>query len=124
MHYVSGGPSTAATTSSFSAALPSSSFPTSASASGAGAGQPPYIKIKIYDRATDDLIAIRVHPAVSHDELFEKVRARLGPEVQVLRYRTGMGAGAGGAYRELKDDRELREWIKTEDQKLVLYAEQ
>ncbi|WVW81963.1 hypothetical protein I302_103966 [Kwoniella bestiolae CBS 10118] len=97
------------------------------SANSAGGGQPPYIKIKIYDRATDDLIAIRVHPSVSHSELFEKVRARLGPNVNMLRYRSSMDGQAGGngqGYRELRDDRELREWLRAEDQKLVLYAEQ
>lgn len=117
-HYVSGGPSTAAT---------SSSFRGPSSASVPFSGQPPYVKIKIYDRATDDLIAIRVHPNVSHSELFEKVRARLGPEVNVLRYRASMNAGSNGAgagYREIRDDRELKEWMRTEDQKLVLYAEQ
>ncbi|WVF66185.1 hypothetical protein IAT40_000925 [Kwoniella sp. CBS 6097] len=121
-HYVSGGPSTGATSSSWGmGAAPSSasSIPTPS------AGQPPYIKIKIYDRATDDLIAIRVHPSVTHAELFEKVRARLGSNVSALRYRTGMEGGGGGqGYKELRDDRELREWMRTEDQKLVLYAEQ
>ncbi|WWC66690.1 uncharacterized protein I206_100594 [Kwoniella pini CBS 10737] len=87
-------------------------------------GQPPYIKIKIYDRATDDLIAIRVHPSVSHSELFEKVRARLGPNISLLRYRSSMDGGNGNSgYRELKDDQELRDWMRAEDQKLVLYAE-
>jgi len=27
-------------------------------------------------------------------------------------------------YREIRDDRELKDWLRTEDQKLVLYAEQ
>ncbi|WWC85948.1 uncharacterized protein L201_000818 [Kwoniella dendrophila CBS 6074] len=95
------------------------------SASGGG-GQPPYIKIKIYDRATDDLIAIRVHPSVTHSELFEKVRARLGPNVNLLRYRSSMDGGAANnqGYKDLTDDRELRDWMRIEDQKLVLYAEQ
>lgn len=117
-HYVSGGMSTATTS------YPSWGAPTSASVP--LAGQPPYVKIKIYDRATDDLIAIRVHPNVSHTELLEKVRARLGPEVSLLRYRASMAGGANGAlgYREIRDDRELKDWLRTEDQKLVLYAEQ
>jgi bud emergence protein 1 len=100
------------------------STPTSAGPGPSAGQQPSYIKIKIYDRTTDDLIAIRVHPSVSHAELFDKVRARLGPDIQVLRYRTGMAGGAGGAYKDLRDDRELREWLRIEDQKLVLYAEQ
>ncbi|KAL7418851.1 bud emergence protein 1 [Cryptotrichosporon argae] len=85
----------------------------------AGGGQPPYIKIKIYDRATDDLIAIRVHPHVSHAELLDKVRGRLGAGVHALRCRTGMGG-----YGDVADDRALADWLRTEDQKLVLYAEQ
>ncbi|KAK4686861.1 bud emergence protein 1, partial [Tremellales sp. Uapishka_1] len=84
---------------------------------------PPYIKIKIYDRATDDLIAIRVHPSVSHAELFEKVRARLGNEISSLRYRTSMSQ-AQPQYRELRDEQDLKVWLGAEDQKLVLYAEQ
>lgn len=116
-HYTSGGPSTAvSTTSSFTAPQPSAGPPS--------AGQPPYVKIKIYDRATDDLIALRVHPNVTHAQLFEKVRARLGSEVNVLRYRTSMAGPGGGTYREIANDKELTTWMRTEDQKLVLYAEQ
>ncbi|WVR03491.1 hypothetical protein IAU60_000482 [Kwoniella sp. DSM 27419] len=117
---ISAGPNTAGSSWTHHAG-PSSA--TSASAP-AASGQPPYIKIKIYDRATDDLIAIRVHPSVSHSELFEKVRARLGPGVTMLRYRTSMDGAGGQGYRELRDDRELKEWMRAEDQKLVLYAEQ
>lgn len=117
--YVSGGFPTATTSSSWDAPH-AGSVPVPS--------QPPYVKIKIYDRATDDLIAIRVHPNVTHFELFEKVRARLGAEVNLLRYRTSMTGdgtnGAGQAYREIRDDRELKEWMRKEDQKLVLYAEQ
>lgn len=117
-------------------AAPNSAGPSTAasvSTNGGGANPPPYIKIKIYDRATDDLIAIRVHPDVNHADLFEKVRSRLGNEVRALRYRVGMGSGsgsgvnpgngAGGGYEELRDDEDLRWWLSKEDQKLVLYAE-
>lgn len=114
----SAGPSTGA----------SSSFSGPAGRASGGANPPPYIKIKIYDRSTDDLIAIRVHPDVNYTELFDKVRARLGNEITVLRYRTGMGSGVnpanGGGYEELRDDDELRWWLSKEDQKMVLYAEQ
>ena len=124
---------------------PPSSTPYSDSRSASGAGhtrapssaqnhsagptsQPPYVKIKVYDRSTDDLIALRVHPNISHVELFEKVRSRLGSEVSSLRYKTGMGSGVGanqqGGYREIRDDAELRDWMRGEDNKLVLYAEQ
>jgi bud emergence protein 1 len=116
-HYFSGGPSTGT---SFGAPSPVNRHQHSASQSQTQ-GQPPYVKIKIYDRATDDLIALRVHPHVSHAELFEKVRARLGSEVSVLRYRTSM---TQAGYKDIRDDAELRDWMRTEDQKLVLYAEQ
>lgn len=113
--------------------LPNSAGPHTAASTGTtgtsgGAGQPPYVKIKVYDRSTDDLIALRVHPNITHADLFEKVRSRLGTEVTSLRYRVGMGSGVGagpgqGGYREIKGDRELGEWMR-EDGKLVLYAEQ
>lgn len=112
------------------ASTPFSAGPSTASSAAGGGpgGAPAYIKIKIYDRSTDDLIAIRVHPDVNYSELMDKVRARLGSEVRALRYRTGMGSGVnngnGGGYEELRGDEELRWWLAKEDQKLVLYAEQ
>lgn len=83
-----------------------------------------FVKIKIYDRQTDDLIALRVHPAVTYAELLDKVRARLGPDVNTLLYRVGGGPVAEGPNRAIRDDRELADWIGVEDQRLVLYAEQ
>ncbi|XAO26546.1 hypothetical protein I312_105383 [Cryptococcus bacillisporus CA1280] len=123
-HYVSGGPSTANTTSSWGmgAGGPSNSTSVTTPSTAPQPGPPPYIKIKIYDRATDDLIAIRVHSAVTFAELSDKVRARLGPGVTMLRYRVSMDGGEG--YRELMDDKDLKSWLRTEGQKLVLYAEQ
>lgn len=94
--------------------------------SGSNANAPPisalnpqsaYVKIKIFDRATDDLIAIRVPPRVTHRQLMEKVRERLGNEVAVLRYRNSMT----GKFDELEEE-ELRHWLETAD-KLVLYAD-
>jgi bud emergence protein 1 len=121
--YLSGPLSTATTSSSWghppNSAASSSVPPPPPPAS----GQPPYVKIKIYDRATDDLIAIRVHPNVTYDELYEKVHARLGSTVSALRYKDA-SMGGGGGYREIRDDDELRDWMRIEDQKLVLYAEQ
>lgn len=122
-NYASGAPGTGTTSSSWGSVAPATTI-TSTQAPTPN-GQPPYIKIKIYDRVTDDLIAIRVHPSVTYDDLFDKVRARLGNEVNLLKYRTGMSpGGAQGGYREIRDDRDLREWMRAEDQKLVLYAEQ
>lgn len=80
--------------------------------------QTAFVKIKIFDRVADDLIAIRVHPKVSHDELMEKVQARLGGEVSVLKYRDSYKntlIGLGG-------DNDLREWMDGTD-KHVLYAD-
>ncbi|WVQ76286.1 hypothetical protein IAR50_005951 [Cryptococcus sp. DSM 104548] len=124
-HHVSGGPSTGGTASSWgmnNGPPSASAVPTTPGTAPQQSGPPPYIKIKIYDRATDDLIAIRVHSAVTYADLFEKVRARLGPGVSVLRYRVSMDGQEG--YRELRDDAELSGWLRTEGQKLVLYAEQ
>jgi bud emergence protein 1 len=86
-----------------------------------------FVKIKIYDRATDDIIALRVHPAVTYVELLDKVRARLGGSISVLQYRVGGGGGGGagsGPTRQIRDDRDLGEWMASEDQRLMLYAEQ
>ncbi|KIR30097.1 bud emergence protein 1 [Cryptococcus deuterogattii LA55] len=123
-HYVCGGPTTANTTSSWGmgAGGPSTSTSVTTPSTAPQPSPPPYIKIKIYDRATDDLIAIRVHSAVTFAELSDKVRARLGPGVTMLRYRISMDGGEG--YRELMDDKDLKSWLRTEGQKLVLYAEQ
>ncbi|KAF8911852.1 hypothetical protein CPB85DRAFT_1434659 [Mucidula mucida] len=79
--------------------------------------QTAFVKIKIFDRLSDDLIAIRVHPKVSHAELVEKVQTRLGGEVASLRYRNSNGEWAG-----LQDDRQLQMWIEGTD-KHVLYAD-
>jgi bud emergence protein 1 len=82
-------------------------------------GNPAFIKIKILDRNTDDMIAIRVPPRVTYDQLVEKVRDRLVAQVSRLQYRT---TGGAEAFRDVTDDRSLMEWLEKED-KLVLYAE-
>ncbi|KAL8281055.1 hypothetical protein RQP46_006413 [Phenoliferia psychrophenolica] len=56
-----------------------------------------FVKIKIFHRNTDDLIAIRVPPTVSHASLLEKVRERLGSDVVNLRYREEVGSQSGPA---------------------------
>jgi bud emergence protein 1 len=80
--------------------------------------QPAFVKIKIFDSVTDDLIAIRVHPRVTHAQLMEKVFSRLGGNVKNLKYRDS----AGGAFVELLDDDELRTWMETTGRH-VLYAD-
>ncbi|KAG1753722.1 uncharacterized protein EDB91DRAFT_413921 [Suillus paluster] len=84
----------------------------------AGNPQTAFVKIKIFDRVTDDLIAIRVHPRVTHAELLEKVQARLGGNVVNLRYRHSLSNDFVG----IDDDRDLREWLDSTE-KHVLYAE-
>ncbi|KAJ3514889.1 hypothetical protein NLJ89_g2113 [Agrocybe chaxingu] len=80
--------------------------------------QTAFVKIKIFDRVADDLIAIRVHPKVTHSELMEKVQARLGGEVGHLRYRDSMT----NTFVGLDSDEELRAWMEATD-KHVLYAD-
>jgi bud emergence protein 1 len=77
----------------------------------------PFIKIKIFHRNTDDLIAIRVPPTVTHPALLDKVRERLGREVNHLQYRE---EGIGGArFIGLENDEELERWVRS-GAKLVL----
>ncbi|KAF9780077.1 hypothetical protein BJ322DRAFT_309455 [Thelephora terrestris] len=80
--------------------------------------QTAFVKIKIFDSVTDDLIAIRVHPRVTHAQLMEKVLSRLGGNVKNLRYRRS----AGGDFVELLDDNSLRSWLETTERH-VLYAD-
>ena len=80
--------------------------------------QTAFVKIKIFDRVADDLIAIRVHPRVTHAELMEKVQTRLGGDVGNLRYRDSLT----NTYVGLDSDEELRAWMEGTD-KHVLYAD-
>ena len=80
--------------------------------------QTAFVKIKIFDRVTDDLIALRVHPRVSHGELMDKVQARLGGEVMHLRYRDSLS----NEFIGLDDDDALSDWMESTD-KHVLYAD-
>ncbi|TRM68472.1 hypothetical protein BD626DRAFT_425338 [Schizophyllum amplum] len=82
----------------------------------AGNPSPAFIKIKIFDRISDDLVAIRVHPQVSLVELTQKIEARLGGDVQVLHYR------ADQQDITINSDDELRAWVESTD-KYVLYAD-
>ncbi|KAF8974743.1 hypothetical protein BDZ97DRAFT_1775198 [Flammula alnicola] len=80
--------------------------------------QTAFVKIKIFNQIADDLIAIRVHPKVSHAELMDKVQTRLGAEVGSLRYRDSMT----NTFVGLDSDDELRAWMEATD-KHVLYAD-
>ncbi|KAJ7873323.1 scd2/ral3 [Mycena olivaceomarginata] len=80
--------------------------------------QTAFVKIKIFDRIADDLIAIRVHPRVTHTELMDKVQARLGGEVARLKFRDSMSNQFVG----LDNEPQLRAWIEGTD-KHVLYAD-
>ncbi|PWN23786.1 hypothetical protein BCV69DRAFT_265056 [Microstroma glucosiphilum] len=88
---------------------------------GGGASAPSFIKIKIFSRTSDDLVAIRVPPTVTYDSLMEKVRARLGPEVGVLRYPEA-SATPGAPMVRMHDDEDLKEWLAS-GLKLNLYAD-
>ncbi|KAL0580913.1 bud emergence protein 1 [Marasmius crinis-equi] len=80
--------------------------------------QTAFVKIKIFDRVADDLIAIRVHPLVTHSELMEKVQTRLGSDVNNLRYRDSVN----NTFIALDNDSQLRVWMDGTD-KHVLYAD-
>lgn len=80
--------------------------------------QTAFVKIKIFDQVADDLIAIRVHPRVTHAELMGKVLARLGGEVTNLRYRDSLT----NTFVGLDTDEDLKEWMDGTD-KHVLFAD-
>lgn len=80
-----------------------------------GNPQTAFVKIKIFDKTCEDLIAIRVHPRVTHAELLKKVQDRL-ENVNILRYRDSNG------FNDLASDRDLGDWMESTD-KHVLYAE-
>ncbi|KAI6164998.1 hypothetical protein EDD17DRAFT_1559191 [Pisolithus thermaeus] len=78
--------------------------------------QTAFVRIKIF--VVDDLIAIRVHPKVTHSELMKKVQGRLGTYITTLRYRDSLSNEFVG----LENDDSLREWLDR-TAKHVLYAE-
>jgi bud emergence protein 1 len=105
-----------------SASLNSSSQSHSASHSSTGGASAAFKKIKIFDRATDDLIAIRVPTNVTYDQLKEKVQDRLGGGVRTLKYRDSMAGPNSGGMQLIEDDESLEEWLRKEDKldKLML----
>jgi bud emergence protein 1 len=78
--------------------------------------QTAFVKIKIF--VADDLIAIRVHPKVTHSELMEKVQSRLGLDIGILKYQDS----STNTFVGLDTDEELRSWMEGTD-KHVLYAD-
>lgn len=82
--------------------------------------QTAYIKIKIFDRVQDDVIAIRVHPRVTHEQLLDKVQQRLGGQVVRLSYRESHEDGED--YVPLQQDDDVLWWIGSTE-KHVLYAD-
>ncbi|KAI0771488.1 hypothetical protein BD413DRAFT_475759 [Trametes elegans] len=77
-----------------------------------------FVKIKIFDRVQDDLVAIRVHPRVTHGQLMDKVQARLGGNVVSLRFRDSLS----NELCPIDSDEELRNWLESTERH-VLYAE-
>lgn len=84
------------------------------------APSPAFIKIKIFNRSTEDLVAIRVPPSVTFAALLEKVKDRLGHDINVLRYKE-YDSGPNVMMR-LSDDDDLQDFLATGD-KLQLYAD-
>lgn len=86
--------------------------------------QSAFLKVKIFHSNSDDLIAIRVSPRITHSQLLEKVRDRLGSEITTLRYSekgTPMTQKAEKELITIMDDEDLRGWV-ADNSKLVLYA--
>jgi bud emergence protein 1 len=83
-----------------------------------------FVKIKIFHSSTDELIAIRVSPRVVLGQLMDKVRERLGSDIEGLKYRDGQAGGGGGpgGWVDILNDVDLKSWMASGD-KLVLYAE-
>ncbi|CUA73816.1 Protein scd2/ral3 [Schizosaccharomyces pombe 972h-] [Rhizoctonia solani] len=102
--------------------LPTASTGTNGAGGGGSGPNPAFIKVKIFSRSTDDLIAIRVPPNVTHRQLMNKVRERLDRDVAKLSYRDSLRGRGEEGFIELVGDEALREWIRASD-KLVLFAD-
>ncbi|EJT97738.1 hypothetical protein DACRYDRAFT_119394 [Dacryopinax primogenitus] len=84
--------------------------------------QPAYLKIKVFNAQTDDIVAIRVHPRVSFAELMQKIRERVGAVTRV-RYRgSKYRPGTGDLGTILENDEQMVEWFVS-GERLILYAE-
>ncbi|TFY59870.1 hypothetical protein EVJ58_g5505 [Rhodofomes roseus] len=76
-----------------------------------------YIKIKIFAQNAEEIVAIRVHPRVSHAQLMTKASERLQSRVVKLRYR----ASVSETFVDLEGDEDLRYWLDSTERH-VLYA--
>ncbi|KZO92149.1 hypothetical protein CALVIDRAFT_313670 [Calocera viscosa TUFC12733] len=84
--------------------------------------QPAYLKIKVFNAQTDDIVAIRVHPRVTFAELMQKIRDRVG-DVSRVRYRgSKYKPGTGDLGVILDNDERMVEWFVS-GERLILYAE-
>lgn len=93
-----------------------------------------FLKIKIYQIETDDLIAIRVPTKVKYEELVKRVKERIGDQIHSLRFKDESGVGfstgettpifnsAGHRLVGIDNDSDLERWIES-GYKLVLYVE-
>ncbi|EPT01460.1 hypothetical protein FOMPIDRAFT_151275 [Fomitopsis schrenkii] len=76
-----------------------------------------YIKIKIFAQNAEEIVAIRVHPRVTHAQLMAKASERLQNRVAALRYRDSISE----SFVDLRGDEDLREWLNNTERH-VLYA--
>ena len=76
-----------------------------------------YIKIKIFAQNAEEIVAIRVHPRVTHAQLMAKASERLQSRVAALRYRDSVSE----SFVDLRGDEDLREWLDNTERH-VLYA--
>jgi len=93
-----------------------------------------FLRIKIYQRQTDDLIAIRVPTGIGFQELLQRIHERVGTDVRSVRYRdeSGTGYSTGGSTPlnanngaklvGIDNDNDLDRWINSGN-RLVLYVD-
>ncbi|KAH9822297.1 hypothetical protein DFH28DRAFT_948258 [Melampsora americana] len=92
-----------------------------------------FLRIKIYQIETDDLIAIRVPTETNYEELLRRVKERIGEQIHQLRFKDESGIGfstgntlpifnsAGNRLVGIDNDSDLERWIGSGN-KLVLYV--
>ncbi|KZT13143.1 uncharacterized protein LAESUDRAFT_639208 [Laetiporus sulphureus 93-53] len=78
-----------------------------------------FLKIKIFAPSAEDIVALRVHPNITHAQLLEKAseKLKLDSPVSTLRFRDSVN----NDFVDLMCDEDLRIWLDTTD-KYVLYA--